>query len=117
MCTEANSQRAALRPPQQKCVAGQMFKNTYKCNQMDHQLYTPTLSIIPGAVNANGSPPSLQSPAQWWRQPAAALQLLQERIFTTRRLLAPRLVMCHYSMIAKNVRQTEGGGWGVGGGV
>lgn len=33
-----------------------MFKNTYKCNQMDHQLYTPTLSIIPGAVNANGSP-------------------------------------------------------------
>lgn len=30
-----------------------MFKNTYKCNQMDHQLYTPTLSIIPGAVNTS----------------------------------------------------------------
>lgn len=26
------------------------------CNRMDHQLYTPTLSIIPGAVNVNGSP-------------------------------------------------------------
>lgn len=90
MYMQANSQRAALRPPQYKCVAGQMFKNTYTCNQMDHQLHTPTLSIIPGAMIGNGSvpPPSLV---------AMELQLLQTQIFATRRLLALQLVMCHYS--------------------
>lgn len=51
------SRQRAVRPLNINVLRVKCSKNTWKCNQMDPWLYTPTLSIIDEVVNVNSAHP------------------------------------------------------------